>query len=176
MIAAGADGVAVISDIFMADDVEEATRRLRAAVDRRTRPEDRRMTAIALTIAGSDSGGGAGIQADLKTFSALGVYGSSRHHRPDRAEHARASRASSPSRPTSSREQIDSVFADLAVDAVKIGMLGMAEVIDAVADALGAGSPASSSSTRSWSPRAATACCAEDAVRRLRNSSCRSRP
>lgn len=95
------------------------------------------MTAIAVTIAGSDSGGGAGIQADLKTFSALQVYGASVitaltaqntlgvtaiHEAP--AEFVRA--------------QIDAVFSDLAVSAVKIGMLASPALINAVADGLGA--------------------------------------
>jgi len=93
------------------------------------------MTAIAVTIAGSDSGGGAGIQADLKTFSALGVYGASVitaltaqntkgvtgiHDVP--AEFVTA--------------QIDAVFSDLNVNAVKIGMLSQPAVIEAVAAGL----------------------------------------
>ena len=96
---------------------------------------------IALTIAGSDSSGGAGIQADLKTFAALGVYGASVitaltaqnthgvtgiHQVP--AEFVTA--------------QLDAVFGDLDVRAVKIGMVAQPSTIDAIAAAL----------TR-WSPR-----------------------
>jgi hypothetical protein len=98
-------------------------------------------TPIALTIAGSDSSGGAGIQADLKTFAALGVYGASVitaltaqntqgvsgiHQVP--AEFVTA--------------QIDAVFSDLAVAAVKIGMVAHPPVIDAIVAGL-----------RRWSPK-----------------------
>jgi hydroxymethylpyrimidine/phosphomethylpyrimidine kinase len=98
-------------------------------------------TPIALTIAGSDSSGGAGIQADLKTFAALGVYGASVitaltaqnttgvsgiHQVP--AEFVTA--------------QIDAVFSDLAVGAVKIGMVAQPPVIDAIVAGL-----------RRWSPK-----------------------
>jgi hydroxymethylpyrimidine/phosphomethylpyrimidine kinase len=98
-------------------------------------------TPIALTIAGSDSSGGAGIQADLKTFAALGVYGASAiaaltaqnttgvtgiHAVP--AEFLRA--------------QMDAVFTDLDVGAVKIGMVGQLAAIDAIAAAL-----------KHWSPK-----------------------
>ena len=97
-------------------------------------------TPIALTIAGSDSSGGAGIQADLKAFGALGVYGASVitaltaqntqgvigiHQVP--AEFVTA--------------QIDAVFSDLAVGAVKIGMVAHPPVIDAIADGLKRWSP-----------------------------------
>ena len=90
---------------------------------------------IALTIAGSDSGGGAGIQADLKSFSANRVYGASVitaltsqntlgvtgiHDVP--ADFVTA--------------QLDAVFSDLRVDAVKIGMLSQVPVIEAVAASL----------------------------------------
>jgi hydroxymethylpyrimidine/phosphomethylpyrimidine kinase len=98
-------------------------------------------TPVALTIAGSDSSGGAGIQADLKTFAALGVYGASAitaltaqntegvsgiHSVP--AEFVTA--------------QIDAVFSDLDVAAVKIGMVAQRESIDAIAAGL-----------KRWSPR-----------------------
>lgn len=88
-----------------------------------------------LSIAGSDPSGGAGIQADLKTFSALGCYGMAAItaltaqntqgvtgvHVPDASFIA---------------QQIDMIFADVRVDAVKIGMLGSPEIVHAVADAL----------------------------------------
>jgi hydroxymethylpyrimidine/phosphomethylpyrimidine kinase len=97
-------------------------------------------TPIALTIAGSDSSGGAGIQADLKTFAALGVYGASVltaltaqnttgvsgiHQVP--AEFVTA--------------QIDAVFSDLDVGAVKIGMVAHPPVIDAIVTGLARWSP-----------------------------------
>ena len=88
-----------------------------------------------LTIAGSDSGGGAGIQADLKTFSALGVYGASvitaltaQNTQGVRAVHA----------PDSAfvAAQLDAVFDDIRIDAVKIGMLANADIVRTVAAAL----------------------------------------
>ncbi len=88
-----------------------------------------------LSIAGSDPSGGAGIQADLKTFAALGCYGMAAItaltaqntrgvtgvHLPDAAFVAR---------------QIDAIFDDIRVDAVKIGMLGTGAIVEAVADCL----------------------------------------
>jgi hydroxymethylpyrimidine/phosphomethylpyrimidine kinase len=97
-------------------------------------------TPIALTIAGSDSSGGAGIQADLKTFAAFGVYGASVitaltaqntrgvagiHHVP--ADFVTA--------------QIDAVFSDLDVNAVKIGMVAQGTTIKAIVAALDRWSP-----------------------------------
>ena len=91
--------------------------------------------AIALTIAGSDSGGGAGIQADLKTFSALGVYGASVLTAVT-AQNTRAVTALHAIPPQMIRAQIEAVLDDLDVRAVKIGMLGSAEAVRAVADGL----------------------------------------
>ncbi|MDO5704199.1 MAG: bifunctional hydroxymethylpyrimidine kinase/phosphomethylpyrimidine kinase [Paracoccus sp. (in: a-proteobacteria)] len=93
------------------------------------------MTAIALTIAGSDSGGGAGIQADLKTFSALGTYGASVLTAVT-AQNTRAVTAAHMLPPELVAAQMRAVFDDLDVRAVKIGMLGTPEVIRAVADGL----------------------------------------
>ena len=92
-------------------------------------------TPAALTIAGSDSGGGAGIQADLKTFSALGVYGASALTAVT-AQNTRAVTAVEPLAPGLVTAQIDAVLDDIAVGAAKTGMLGGAEVIRAVAGRL----------------------------------------
>jgi hydroxymethylpyrimidine/phosphomethylpyrimidine kinase len=88
-----------------------------------------------LTIAGSDSGGGAGIQADLKTFSALGVYGATIITAVT-AQNTLEVAAIHDIPPAIVTAQIDAVFSDLAVDAVKIGMLSRAPIIEAVADGL----------------------------------------
>ena len=93
------------------------------------------MTAIALTIAGSDSGGGAGIQADLKTFSALGVYGASVITALT-AQNTRGVTAVHGAPADFVTAQMDAVFSDLDVDAVKIGMLHSSEIIEAVASGL----------------------------------------
>ena len=86
---------------------------------------------IALTIAGSDSGGGAGIQADLKTFAALGVYGASVITALT-AQNTKGVFAIHEAPPEFIVAQIDAVFSDLNVGAVKIGMLGSAAAIAAV--------------------------------------------
>ena len=95
---------------------------------------------IALTIAGSDSSGGAGIQADLKTFAALGVYG---------ASVITALTAQNTNGVTGIHQvpadfvtaQIDAVFGDLDVKAVKIGMVAQPSTIDAIAAGLARWSP-----------------------------------
>jgi hydroxymethylpyrimidine/phosphomethylpyrimidine kinase len=87
---------------------------------------------IALTIAGSDSGGGAGVQADLKTFSALGVYGASVITALT-AQNTKGIFAIHAVPVDFITAQIDAVFADLDVAAVKVGMLGNAAAIEAVA-------------------------------------------
>ena len=99
-----------------------------------------RRAPIALTIAGSDSSGGAGIQADLKTFSALGVYGCSVVTALT-AQNTLGVQAIHGVEPAFVRRQMDSVLGDLDVAAVKIGMLATAEIVAAVADGLEAWRP-----------------------------------
>ena len=88
-----------------------------------------------LTIAGSDSGGGAGIQADLKAFSALGAYGASVITALT-AQNTRGVTAIHTPDPGFVTAQLDAVFDDIRIDAVKIGMLANAQIARAVADAL----------------------------------------
>jgi hydroxymethylpyrimidine/phosphomethylpyrimidine kinase len=93
------------------------------------------VSAIAVTIAGSDSGGGAGIQADLKTFSALGVYGASVITALT-AQNTQGVSAIHDVPPDFVTAQIDAVFSDLDIGATKIGMLSRASTIQAVAEGL----------------------------------------
>jgi hydroxymethylpyrimidine/phosphomethylpyrimidine kinase len=91
------------------------------------------MVAKALTIAGSDSGGGAGIQADLKTFAALGVYGSSAITAIT-AQNTRGVFGIQEVEPALVAAQIDAVVADIGAAATKTGMLSSAAIIEAVSD------------------------------------------
>lgn len=89
----------------------------------------------ALTIAGSDSGGGAGIQADLKTFAALGVWGTCAVTALT-AQNTRGVEAIYPVPADFVRAQLDAVMGDIGADAAKTGMLASAEIIGAVVDAV----------------------------------------
>ena len=89
----------------------------------------------ALTIAGSDPGGGAGIQADLKTFAAFGLFGTSAITAAT-VQNTRGVGAVAPLAPALVAAQIEAVIGDLDVHAIKIGMLGTAGIVRAVADAI----------------------------------------
>jgi len=91
--------------------------------------------ARALTIAGSDSGGGAGIQADLKTFSALGCYGMSVITSLT-AQNTMAVLGLHPLPPEFVVLQLDAVLSDIGTDAVKLGMLHSSVLVAAIADRL----------------------------------------
>src|SRR5580765_1475800 len=92
-------------------------------------------TPIAVTIAGSDSSGGAGIQADLKTFSALGVYGASVITALT-AQNTRGVTGVFDVPADFVALQMDAVYSDLNIAASKIGMLSRTETIEAVAAGL----------------------------------------
>jgi hydroxymethylpyrimidine/phosphomethylpyrimidine kinase len=89
----------------------------------------------ALTIAGSDSGGGAGIQADLKTFSALGVYGMTAITAVT-VQNTRGVESYEVVAPETVGAQIRAVASDIGVDAAKTGMLAETRIVEAVADAV----------------------------------------
>ena len=100
--------------------------------NRPTTPKEYR---IVLSIAGSDSSGGAGIQADIKTFSALGVYGATAITAIT-AQNTQGVHAQFALPPQMVHDQIVAVVEDLHTAAIKIGMLANAEVANSVADAL----------------------------------------
>ena len=134
-VAAGADGVAVISALSLQADPQAAARALRARGGRGSGAAAAPMTPIAVTLAGSDSGGGAGIQADLKTFSALGVYGASVITALT-AQNTKGVTAIHDVPAEFVAAQIDAVFSDLDVSAVKIGMVSQRGVIETIAAGL----------------------------------------
>jgi hydroxymethylpyrimidine/phosphomethylpyrimidine kinase len=90
----------------------------------------------ALTIAGSDSGGGAGIQADLKTFQALGVYGMSAVTAVT-VQNTKGVAGFEEISPDTVGDQVRAVVTDIGVDAAKTGMLASSAIIEAVSDAVG---------------------------------------
>lgn len=92
-------------------------------------------TPVALTIAGSDSGAGAGVQADLRTFAALGVYGVSALTAVT-AQNTRGVRAVENFSAAIVAAQVEAIFEDFNVAAVKIGMLSNRRIVEAVAEAL----------------------------------------
>lgn len=93
------------------------------------------MAARVLAIAGSDSGGGAGLQADIKTITMLGAYAATAVTAVT-VQDTRGVSAVHPVPPEIVAAQVRAVLADIGADAVKIGMLGDAATIEAVADAL----------------------------------------
>lgn len=139
----GVDGVAVVSALCAADDPAAATRGLlealgRAGIGRAARAGEASGTASphrvpsVLSIAGSDPSGGAGIQADLKAFSALGAHGCA----VLTALTAQSTQGVTGIHPVPAafvREQVETLLADVRLDAVKVGMLGSAEVAREVA-------------------------------------------
>lgn len=126
----GVDGIAVVSAIFNSSDITKSTRELRELSLKLTDDMPR-----ALTIAGSDSSGGAGIQADIKTMTAHNVYGMSVITALT-AQNTMGVQGISNVSPDFVKKQFDSVFMDITPDAVKIGMVSDSEIIDVIADRL----------------------------------------
>ena len=131
VIAAGADCVAVISAVMGAPRPERAARELTLLFNRLLPPPQGRV----LTIAGSDSGGGAGIQADLKTITLLGSYGMSAITALT-AQNSRGVSAIHAVPPEFVGAQLEAVLSDIGADTIKTGMLLNAGIIAVVAAAI----------------------------------------
>lgn len=125
----GNHGIAVVSAVFGADDVCLAARRLRGMFRKV------RSTRTALSVAGSDPSGGAGIQADIKTMQANGVYAMTAVTALT-AQNTTGVSGIFEVTPEFTARQIDMVFSDIRPDAVKIGMISSPDIAEAVADRL----------------------------------------
>lgn len=124
----GVDGVAAISDLYNKEDVRKAAKEMRREVENIT-------SKTLLTIAGSDSSGGAGIQADLKTFAAHRKYGMSVITAITAQNTMSVDYVEEISK-HGVQSQIKSVFEDIVPDAIKIGMVSNIEIIKAISDSL----------------------------------------
>jgi len=131
LIDCGADAVAVISSVLSTRSPGLAACELALLFNRRA-PYPR---GAVLTVAGSDSGGGAGIQGDLKTIALLGSYGASALTALT-AQNTRGVSAIHPVPPAFLAQQIEAVLSDLPIDVVKVGMLFSAEHAEVLADSL----------------------------------------
>lgn len=133
ILSTGVNGVAVLSAICQSTDPYLATCNLRSVISfpNHKPPPPKRV----LSIAGSDSGGGAGIQADLKTFQSLGCYGMSAITAIT-SQNTLGVKKVLPVPCDLVLSQIDAVVSDIGVDAVKIGMLFSSEIIESVAQRL----------------------------------------
>ncbi len=133
----GISGVAVISAIFAADNIQKATAELKRMTNKVVCHSHNKKSDIrtALTIAGSDSCGGAGIQADIKTMTMNGVYAMSAVTALT-AQNTTGVRAIEEVTPEFLKQQIDAVFEDIFPDSVKIGMVSSKELINVIADRL----------------------------------------
>ena len=131
VIDAGADAVAVISSVLSAPRPEVAAAELRLLFNRRM-PHPR---GGVLTIAGSDSGGGAGIQADLKVVTLLGSYAASVITALT-AQNTRGVKSIHGIPPSFVRDQIEAVLTDLPIDVIKTGMLHTPAIISLLAEYL----------------------------------------
>ena len=131
LIDCGADAVAVISSVLSARSPGLAACELALLFNRRAAfPRG-----AVLTVAGSDSGGGAGIQGDLKTIALLGSYGASAITALT-AQNTRGVSSIHPVPPAFLAQQIEAVLSDLTIDVVKVGMLFSAENAEVLADSL----------------------------------------
>ncbi len=129
----GVDGGAVVSAIFAADDCRKAARELAAALGRALgRSRDVRSV---LSVAGSDSSGGAGIQADIKTIQALDLFAQTAVTALT-AQNTTGVFAVAPTEARVVVAQIDAVFSDIVPDAVKVGMVPSGDVARAIAERL----------------------------------------
>ena len=133
LIDCGADAVAVVSSVLSARSPGLAATELALLFNRRA-PQPR---GAVLTVAGSDSGGGAGIQGDLKTIALLGSYGASALTALT-AQNTKGVSSIHPVPPAFLAEQLDAVLSDLPIDVVKVGMLFTPENAVILADRLSA--------------------------------------